>query len=642
MAQRGPPSPRGRRLYLKTIGAVGEKAHGSFVFRTAPRQRTKTQTDAQRYATATLAIANRLLSTTTAWEREQAQEIAGNSGFTWKDVMIANFYGTSSEFVDENGVHWYGRRILAKEIQTLLDSISSTEGSVLVRTANGWAALYGGGDGKVLTINPTNHLPDWIMPDPGIGSGAGALGCTNFDTSSSSNQGAPLLIAATGVVPKGFAAKSIQIGCHDIAPTCTITPFIYEITDATHAVLLATGPTVTALHYGIVDCPLDNVLDFAVAKFCAYGICITTGSFNMLITGPTRNIFKGGLSLPTSTLTGWSTSQATANSIWLAGGTTNMGPKGDDGADGTDGTNGLDGTNGTNGLDGDTGPVGPGVATGGATGQALVKASATNYDTAWATVSKRETLTAARTYYVRTDGSDSHDGSANTSGAAFLTAQHAIDVAFNSIDLFGHDIDIQFASGTYGAVAIATAQVGRGSITLRGDATTPSNVVLTSSSTNAVEATNGATLHIKDLQITTTGSGGNGIHAANGAQIYFQNLDFGACAGRQVSADNCGTITCTGNYKISGGADTHFRAWGSGIITVQSKTVTITGTPAFSRVFAWCQYVGLLAVNNITFSGSATGARYSVESNAVVIALGGANYFPGNSAGSTATGGQYF
>jgi hypothetical protein len=41
-------------------------------------------------------------------------------------------------------------------------------------------------------------------------------------------------------------------------------------------------------------------------------------------------------------------------------------------------------------------------------------------------------------------------------------------------------------------------------------------------------------------------------------------------------------------------------------------------------------------------SGGATGKRYVAELNGVINTFGGgANYFPGNVAGTTATGGQY-
>jgi hypothetical protein len=73
-----------------------------------------------------------------------------------------------------------------------------------------------------------------------------------------------------------------------------------------------------------------------------------------------------------------------------------------------------------------------------------------------------------------------------------------------------------------------------------------------------------------------------------------------------------------------------------------SQAVTLTGTPAFATAFAYASIAGIQAWNGTTFSGSATGPRYSVAGNSVVnTAGGGANFFPGNAAGSTATGGQY-
>jgi|DEB0MinimDraft_6_1074348.scaffolds.fasta_scaffold48142_1 hypothetical protein len=60
-----------------------------------------------------------------------------------------------------------------------------------------------------------------------------------------------------------------------------------------------------------------------------------------------------------------------------------QGPTGATGATGAAGADGADGTNGTNGADGADGADGVGVGAGGTTGQVLAKASGTDYDTAW-------------------------------------------------------------------------------------------------------------------------------------------------------------------------------------------------------------------------------------------------------------------
>jgi hypothetical protein len=258
----------------------------------------------------------------------------------------------------------------------------------------------------------------------------------------------------------------------------------------------------------------------------------------------------------------------------------------------------------------------------------------------------RERLTANRTYYVRTDGSNSNNGLSNTAGGAFLTVQRAVDVILATLDLAGFNIEIQVADGTYtGATTVSTPQVGAGLITIRGNATTPSNVVLqftAASDTAVVTAKNAAVLSVKDVKLVNTGGVGAAplLLASKGGVITFQNIDCGQAV-QQLRAEDGGRLECIGNYVISAGAASHWVVVNAQI-RVQSKTITIVGTPAFTTFFADAARIGLMLVNANTFSGSATGARYSIVENSVIMTGGaGATYLPGNAAGSTATGGQY-
>lgn len=144
------------------------------------------------------------------------------------------------------------------------------------------------------------------------------------------------------------------------------------------------------------------------------------------------------------------------------------------------------------------------------------------------------------------------------------------------------------------------------------------------------------------MKLSTTTSGYELI-AANGGSIDFSNLNFGASAWSHIRAESNGSISASGNYSISGGVGIfHFDTVTGGNIYTEGRTATLTGTPNFAVAFAGVNIGGTLHVNGMTFSGSGTGPRYSASANGVIFTNGGgANYFPGNSAGSTATGGQY-
>lgn len=257
-------------------------------------------------------------------------------------------------------------------------------------------------------------------------------------------------------------------------------------------------------------------------------------------------------------------------------------------------------------------------------------------------VGVREKLTAARTYYVRTDGSDGNDGLSNTAGGAFLTIQKAVNVVFGTLDLGGYDVTIQLADGTYSSGILQNSpQVGAGLVTIQGNAVTPANVVVQSASGfYAVAAENGAALRVKDFEIQSATNGG--LRASTGAALQYTNMRFGACAQHQIRADDLGRITCLGHYAIVGNGQSHWCSVGGGLIRCQAKTVTLTGTPAFSSGFVNNQIGGLSIVNGNSFSGSATGARYAIDTNAVVYVAGaGGTYLPGNASGTAASGAQY-
>lgn len=257
--------------------------------------------------------------------------------------------------------------------------------------------------------------------------------------------------------------------------------------------------------------------------------------------------------------------------------------------------------------------------------------------------SGREVLVAARTYYVRADGSDSNDGLANTSGGAFLTIQKAIDVICSTLDVqAGVTATVQVADGAYTGANVMKQFIGAGSMVIQGNSGTPANVVISVTSNHCFyNPVGGTVVTVKDMKLTTTTSG-TGLFAANGGEINFTNIDFGVCATYHRYANATGRVTATGNYSISGGAVAHEGAATGGLQYTASRTITISGTPAFSTAFALVQTSASIINFSSTFSGSATGKRYDAYLNGAINTLsGGASYFPGDSAGTTATGGQY-
>jgi len=268
----------------------------------------------------------------------------------------------------------------------------------------------------------------------------------------------------------------------------------------------------------------------------------------------------------------------------------------------------------------------------------------------------REKLTANRTYYVATIGSDSADGL--TAGTPFLTIQKAVDVICDKIDFGPYQVTIQLADGTYTAGAALKGYVGFLPPVIKGNTTTPANTLISTSTAalssfttlTAPISTNPTAFNsystklwvIKDMKIASARSAFEVVGSGNA--INFSNIDFGVCA-FHIIATNGGAVNALGSYKISGAASSgHWLATTGAQICVRDITVTLLLSVSIGY-FAWARFGGIIICPGLTLTlggFTVTGQKYYAEMNSVISTNGaGASYLPGSVAGSVATGGQY-
>jgi len=256
-------------------------------------------------------------------------------------------------------------------------------------------------------------------------------------------------------------------------------------------------------------------------------------------------------------------------------------------------------------------------------------------------VNSREQITANRTYYVRTDGNDSNNGLTNTAGGAFLTIQKGIDT-IAALDISVLTVTLQVGDGTYTAAVNLKDPVGDGTCVLQGNTTTPSSVVISTTSTDGITSTGTLKWTIKGFKVQTTTSG-MCILSQGGGRVVLSGVNFGPAGVSHIRSFQGSQVNITESYSILGGGNDHYLAQQHGrILMVPSKVIDLTGTASFVAAFCRTGLMGYVENYSTTFVGSIAGTRYSASSNSVMnVNGGGANYYPGNVAGSTGTGAQY-
>lgn len=249
----------------------------------------------------------------------------------------------------------------------------------------------------------------------------------------------------------------------------------------------------------------------------------------------------------------------------------------------------------------------------------------------------RRSFLADKTFYVRTDGSDSNNGEADTSAGAFLTIQAAVNYLYRCVNMNGYTATVQVRTGTYAPVEIAGV-MGHGKLRITGDLTTPSNVVIaaTTSLTNAISVSDQAQVLLGGLKLTATN--GIGLSLTRQSFAWCDGLmEYGACSTAHFSVFQGSFLRCNAHYTISGNSAIFLTMGNNGVFISPSRTITLTGSPTWTTIVS-ISHCSTANLSTSTFSGAAGGGtNYSVVSNSVFIL--GVTVLPGTG-GSTAIGGQ--
>jgi hypothetical protein len=269
--------------------------------------------------------------------------------------------------------------------------------------------------------------------------------------------------------------------------------------------------------------------------------------------------------------------------------------------------------------------------------------------------STRYRLTGDVTVWVRQDGDDSNDGSQNDSAHAFATLQGAWNTIKWLYDPNGFKITLRLGQvGTYPGFR---CEAFAGPVEVRGDENNRNAYVIgpaSGQSWNIINST--PALTVRGVLMDNTGGGltywGDAGSGAILSDITWRSPPGSHTGVTHVYSPSGAYVLLVRTHSVisSGGASTigeFIRTELNGIVDgglFAIPTIMDHSNIAYNNAFV-ATYAGAIArflTGAISFTGSATGKRYSATFGSNIdVAGAGATFLPGNASGTTATGGQY-
>lgn len=252
-------------------------------------------------------------------------------------------------------------------------------------------------------------------------------------------------------------------------------------------------------------------------------------------------------------------------------------------------------------------------------------------------------------FYV--NSSTGNDANVCTIASTCATIQRAMNVIATLFNLGGFNatINVTCASPpcTYATAVNVPVWTGQGTVTLLGDATTPTNVVVSGAISVGVGSAagspqRGTALSLSGLKLTAT----TALSIFDGSKAAIVgNMNFGG-GGNQINLARHGDLRIASSYTVSAGGVAHIALTQNSVANNGTGTyvVTLSGTPAWSGGFITLNLASTLNFGGgISFTGGGTGTRYTCANNSVLNLSATANTVlanVGNANGSPATGCQ--